>query len=140
MNFVLKISIQSNNNVYRFQYVVERISDKCSARLLVNGSVAMSGEQVLKSHETIPQFARLHLGGIPVAFSHQFPQIVLGFVGCMSLLKVWQIILNRHYLIEYYFKCIFIQGERFGARLRSRFRRSSSNRGMQFLFVFIKSM
>lgn len=48
----------------------------------------MSGEQVLPSHETMPQNSRLHLGGIPLAFSHHFPQIALGFVGCMSLLKV----------------------------------------------------
>jgi hypothetical protein len=48
----------------------------------------MSGEQVLQSHETMPQSARLHLGGIPVAFSQQFPQIAMGFVGCMSSLKV----------------------------------------------------
>ena len=67
---------------------MEDVSDKCSARLYVNGSVVMSGEQVLQTHESIPQFARLHLGGIPVAFSHQFPQIVLGFIGCMSLLRV----------------------------------------------------
>ncbi|XP_003424137.1 protein eyes shut isoform X1 [Nasonia vitripennis] len=72
----------------RFQYIVEQVSDKCSAKLLVNGSLVMSGEQVLQTHESIPQFARIHLGGIPVAFTHQFPQIVLGFIGCMSLLKV----------------------------------------------------
>ncbi|KAL7307700.1 hypothetical protein TKK_0000379 [Trichogramma kaykai] len=71
-----------------FSYIVEAASDKCSARLLVNGSLAMSGEQLLHGHEAVPQYARLHLGGIPVAFSHQFPQIVMGFVGCMSSLRV----------------------------------------------------
>lgn len=54
----------------------------------MNDSLAMNGEQILQSHENVPKFARLHLGGIPVAFSYQFPQIVLGFIGCMSSLKV----------------------------------------------------
>lgn len=77
-----------------FEYLTvedEQNSAKCSARLLVNGTVAMSGEQLLQAHDTTmpaPRYARLHLGGIPVAFSRQLPQIVLGFVGCMSLLKV----------------------------------------------------
>ncbi|XP_014206902.1 protein eyes shut [Copidosoma floridanum] len=72
----------------RFHYIVEAVSDKCLARLLVNSSVVMSGEQVLQVHGTMPQYARLHLGGIPVAFTQQFPQIVLGFVGCMSSFKM----------------------------------------------------
>ena len=59
----------------------------------------MSGEQVLPSHENMPQNARLHLGGIPLSFSHNFPQIALGFVGCMSSLKV--IYKNKfHFLVK----------------------------------------
>ncbi|XP_058806580.1 protein eyes shut [Phymastichus coffea] len=72
----------------RFRYIAERASDRCSARLLVNGSEAMSGEQLLHSHGSAPRLARLHVGGIPLAFSRQFPPVVLGFVGCMSLLEV----------------------------------------------------
>ncbi|XP_012279925.1 protein eyes shut isoform X2 [Orussus abietinus] len=72
----------------RFQYFTEYKNDKCSARLLVNNTIAMSGEQIVLSHDNVPREARLHLGGIPLTFSHYFPHIGMGFVGCMSLLKV----------------------------------------------------
>lgn len=50
--------------------------------------MAMSGEQMLTAHTDIPQLVRVHFGGIPQAFSHYFPRIALGFIGCMSMLKV----------------------------------------------------
>lgn len=50
--------------------------------------MAMSGEQMLSARTDIPQIVRVHFGGIPQAFSHYFPRIALGFIGCMSLLKV----------------------------------------------------
>ncbi|XP_043274430.1 protein eyes shut isoform X2 [Venturia canescens] len=73
----------------RFQYLIGTDDiGKCSARLLVNDTMAMSGEQILSSHESTPRQVRIHLGGIPQAFSHYFPRIAMGFIGCMSLLKV----------------------------------------------------
>ncbi|XP_011493822.1 PREDICTED: protein eyes shut [Ceratosolen solmsi marchali] len=95
----LDLPINNGYNVdieMRFQYTVEDISDKCSGQLIVNNTLAMSGEQVLQSHESIPQFARLHLGGIPLTFSQPFAQIAMGFIGCMSSLKVNGI--NRDFL------------------------------------------
>ncbi|XP_043476910.1 protein eyes shut isoform X2 [Leptopilina heterotoma] len=72
----------------RFHYIVEEKTDKCSATLLLNNTMAMSGEQILPSHEIVPQIARLHLGGIPIAFTYNLPEIALGFLGCMSSLKI----------------------------------------------------
>lgn len=73
---------------------------QCSASLFVNGTMAMSGEQMLSAHEDIPQQVRLHLGGIPQAFSHYFPRIAMGFIGCMNLLKVFHFIFNSVQLLN----------------------------------------
>lgn len=75
--------------------MIVKATEKCLARFLVKGSVVMSGEQVLKIHGVMPQFSRLHLGGIPIALARQslIPQTVLGFVGCMTSFKVC----NEHY-------------------------------------------
>ncbi|XP_015607735.1 protein eyes shut [Cephus cinctus] len=82
----------------RFQYIMDIKGDKCSARLLVNNTVAMSGEQIVSFQENIPHQGMLHLGGIPLAFSHYFPHIALGFVGCMSQLKVNDI--QKHFMYD----------------------------------------
>ncbi|XP_051158584.1 protein eyes shut-like [Leptopilina boulardi] len=82
----------------RFNYIVEEKTDKCSATLLLNDTMAMSGEQVLPSHEIVPQNARLHLGGIPIAFTYNLPEIALGFIGCMSSLRINEI--ERNFAID----------------------------------------
>ncbi|CAG5095668.1 Similar to eys: Protein eyes shut (Drosophila melanogaster) [Cotesia congregata] len=82
----------------RFKYLVENDIGKCSARLFVNNTMAMSGEQMLTAHTDIPQIVRVHFGGIPQAFSHYFPRIALGFIGCMSMLKVNDI--QRHFVLD----------------------------------------
>ncbi|XP_068989668.1 protein eyes shut isoform X3 [Neodiprion pinetum] len=78
----------------RFQYMKSTNIDKCSAMLFVNDTLAMSGEQVVSTQDDIPQQAKLHLGGIPLAFSHYFPHVAVGFIGCMSMLKINEI--HRH--------------------------------------------
>ncbi|XP_014295739.1 protein eyes shut [Microplitis demolitor] len=82
----------------RFKYLVENEIGKCSARLFVNNTMAMSGEQMLSARTDIPQIVRVHFGGIPQAFSHYFPRIALGFIGCMSLLKVNDV--ERHFILD----------------------------------------
>ncbi|KAK0086615.1 hypothetical protein PV325_002858 [Microctonus aethiopoides] len=96
-----EIDTPINNGHYvdvemKFKYTVENEIGQCSASLFVNGTMAMSGEQMLSAHEDIPQQVRLHLGGIPQAFSHYFPRIAMGFIGCMNLLKVNDI--QRHFI------------------------------------------
>lgn len=63
-------------------------TNKCSARLLVNGTSAVSGEQILPLQGNLPQYANLHLGGIPSVFSQYFSHVSMGFTGCMDSLKV----------------------------------------------------
>lgn len=63
-------------------------TNKCSARLLVNGTTAVSGEQILPLRGNLPRHANLHLGGIPLVFSHYFAHVSMGFTGCMDSLKV----------------------------------------------------
>ncbi|KAG7208524.1 hypothetical protein KM043_014743 [Ampulex compressa] len=82
----------------RFQYFVKDYINKCSARLLVNGTTAVSGEQVLPPRGTLPRQANLHVGGIPLAFSHYFSHVAMGFVGCMDSLKVNDI--PRHFIYD----------------------------------------
>ncbi|XP_034952216.1 protein eyes shut [Chelonus insularis] len=82
----------------RFRYLAENEVGKCAAKLFVNDSMAMSGEQMLSAHEAMPRHVRLHLGGIPQAFSHYFPRIGLGFIGCMSLMKVNDV--KRHFILD----------------------------------------
>ncbi|XP_047361088.1 protein eyes shut-like isoform X3 [Vespa velutina] len=72
----------------RFEYYIMNKTDKCSARLLVNGTTAVSGEQMLSLREKFPHRATLNLGGIPLAFSHYFPRVAMGFIGCMNSLMV----------------------------------------------------
>ncbi|KAK2581204.1 hypothetical protein KPH14_008003 [Odynerus spinipes] len=72
----------------RFEYHAMNETDKCSARLLVNGTTAVSGEQILSFRNNFPGRATLNLGGIPLAFSHYFPRVAMGFIGCMKSLKV----------------------------------------------------
>ncbi|XP_014600920.1 PREDICTED: protein eyes shut isoform X2 [Polistes canadensis] len=72
----------------RFEYYIMNKSDKCSAKLLVNGTTAVSGEQMLSFREHFPHRATLNLGGIPLAFSHYFPRVAMGFIGCMNSLMV----------------------------------------------------
>lgn len=56
----------------------------------------MNGEQMVLNQVDIPQQAKLHLGGIPLAFSHYFPHVAVGFVGCMSDLKVNDV--QKHFI------------------------------------------
>lgn len=72
----------------RFQYFIRNETNKCSARLLVNGTSAVSGEQILPVEGNLPQHANLHLGGIPSVFSQYFSHVSMGFTGCMDSLKV----------------------------------------------------
>ncbi|CAL7951647.1 unnamed protein product [Xylocopa violacea] len=80
----------------RFQYLMRNETNKCSARLLVNGTIAVSGEQILPLRGNLPQHANLHLGGIPMVFSHYFAHVSMGFTGCMDSLKVNDI--PRHFI------------------------------------------
>ncbi|XP_076389101.1 eyes shut [Megachile rotundata] len=72
----------------KFQYFMKNETNKCSARLLVNETTAVSGEQILPLHGSLPRLANLHLGGIPMVFSHHFAHVSMGFTGCMSSLKI----------------------------------------------------
>lgn len=74
--------------IFRFQYFMKNETNKCSARLLVNGTTAVSGEQILPLRGNLPRHANLHLGGIPLVFSHYFAHVSMGFTGCMNSLKV----------------------------------------------------
>lgn len=74
--------------ICRFQYFMKNETNKCSARLLVNGTTAVSGEQTLPLRGSLPRHANLHLGGIPLVFSHYFAHVSMGFTGCMNSLKV----------------------------------------------------
>ncbi|PBC29466.1 Protein eyes shut [Apis cerana cerana] len=80
----------------RFQYFMKNETNKCSARLLVNGTTAVSGEQILPLRGNLPRHANLHLGGIPLVFSHYFAHVSMGFTGCMNSLKVNDI--SRHFI------------------------------------------
>lgn len=79
-------------------------TNKCSARLLVNGTTAISGEQILPLHGHLPQHANLHLGGIPLVFSHYFAHVSMGFTGCMNLLKVVYFFFNIYIYTMYILK------------------------------------
>ncbi|XP_017886693.1 protein eyes shut [Ceratina calcarata] len=72
----------------RFQYFMRNETNKCSARLLVNGTASVSGEQILPLHGHLPRHANLHLGGIPMVFSHYFAHVSMGFTGCMDSLRI----------------------------------------------------
>lgn len=72
----------------RFQYFHNQGINKCSTKLLVNDTLGVSGEQIISSQDNLPRYANLHLGGIPLAFSHYFPHVAMGFVGCIHSLKV----------------------------------------------------
>nr|XP_034186489.1 protein eyes shut [Osmia lignaria] len=80
----------------KFQYFVKNETNKCSARLLVNGTTAVSGEQMLPLHGILPRYANLHLGGIPMVFSHHFAHVSMGFTGCMNSLKINDV--PRHFI------------------------------------------
>ncbi|KAK1120827.1 hypothetical protein K0M31_011030 [Melipona bicolor] len=80
----------------RFQYFMKNETNKCSARLLVNGTTAVSGEQILSLRGNLPRHANLHLGGIPLVFSHYFAHVSVGFTGCMDSLKINDI--PRHFI------------------------------------------
>ncbi|XP_043517283.1 protein eyes shut isoform X1 [Frieseomelitta varia] len=80
----------------RFQYFMKNETNKCSARLLVNGTTAVSGEQILPLRGNLPRHANLHLGGIPLVFSHYFAHVSMGFTGCMDSLKINDI--PRHFI------------------------------------------
>ncbi|XP_050588144.1 protein eyes shut [Bombus affinis] len=80
----------------RFQYFMKNETNKCSARLLVNGTTAVSGEQTLPLRGSLPRHANLHLGGIPLIFSHYFAHVSMGFTGCMNSLKINDI--PRHFI------------------------------------------
>jgi len=71
-----------------FHYVANDENEKCFAKLLVNGTMAVTGEQILPQHGMIPKYANLYIGGIPFSFSHYFPHVAMGFIGCMDSLKV----------------------------------------------------
>ncbi|CAK9831479.1 Protein eyes shut [Anthophora retusa] len=80
----------------RFQYFMRNETNKCSARLLVNGTTAVSGEQILPLRGNLPRQANLHLGGIPMVFSHYFAHVTMGFTGCMDSLRINDI--PRHFI------------------------------------------
>ncbi|XP_076687033.1 eyes shut isoform X2 [Andrena cerasifolii] len=80
----------------RFQYFMRNETNKCSARLLVNGTSAVSGEQILPLQGNLPQYANLHLGGIPSVFSQYFSHVSMGFTGCMDSLKINDV--PRHFI------------------------------------------
>ncbi|KAL0099779.1 hypothetical protein PUN28_019889 [Cardiocondyla obscurior] len=79
-----------------FQYVANDENEKCFAKLLVNGTMAVTGEQILPQRGMVPKYANLYIGGIPLTFSHYFPHIAMGFIGCMDSLKVNGI--TRHFI------------------------------------------
>ncbi|XP_024880710.1 protein eyes shut isoform X1 [Temnothorax curvispinosus] len=79
-----------------FQYVANDENEKCFAKLLVNGTMAVTGEQILPQRGMVPKYANLYIGGIPLTFSHYFPHVAMGFIGCMDSLKVNDI--TRHFI------------------------------------------
>ncbi|XP_011880731.1 PREDICTED: protein eyes shut isoform X3 [Vollenhovia emeryi] len=79
-----------------FQYVANDDNEKCFAKLLVNGTMAVTGEQILPQRGMVPKYANLYIGGIPLTFSHYFPHVAMGFIGCMDSLKVNDI--TRHFI------------------------------------------
>lgn len=79
---------------HSFQYVANDEHEKCFAKLLVNGTMAVTGEQILPQRGMVPKYANLYIGGIPLTFSHYFPHVAMGFIGCMDSLKVRYIIKN----------------------------------------------
>ncbi|XP_018372289.1 PREDICTED: protein eyes shut [Trachymyrmex cornetzi] len=79
-----------------FQYVANDENEKCFAKLLVNGTMAVTGEQILPQRGMVPKYANLYIGGIPLTFSHYFPHVAMGFIGCMDSLKVNGIM--RHFI------------------------------------------
>ncbi|XP_025158440.1 protein eyes shut [Harpegnathos saltator] len=78
-----------------FQYVANDENEQCFAKLLVNGTMAVTGEQILPQRGMVPKHANLYIGGIPLTFSHYFPH-AMGFIGCMDSLKVNGI--SRHFI------------------------------------------
>lgn len=74
---------------------------KCIAKLYVNNTVIMSGEQVILSYDLLPRAVKLYLGGIPVAVPYYMSHAGLGFVGCLSSLSVKQISLINLSLQSY---------------------------------------
>jgi len=50
--------------------------------------MAVTGEQILPQRGMVPKYANLYIGGIPLTFSHYFPHVAMGFIGCMDSLKV----------------------------------------------------
>nr|XP_031825874.1 protein eyes shut [Nomia melanderi] len=82
----------------RFQYFIRNETNKCSARLLVNGTTAVSGEQILPLQGSLPRHANLHLGGIPLVFTQYFSHVSMGFTGCMDSLKVNDV--PRHFIYD----------------------------------------
>ncbi|KZC05301.1 Protein eyes shut, partial [Dufourea novaeangliae] len=82
----------------RFQYFIRNETHKCSARLLVNGTTAVSGEQILPLQGNLPRYANLHLGGIPLVFTQYFSHVSMGFTGCMDSLKINDV--PRHFIYD----------------------------------------
>jgi len=74
---------------HSFQYVANDENEKCFAKLLVNDTMAVTGEQILPQRGMVPKYANLYIGGIPLTFSHYFPHVAMGFIGCMDSLKVY---------------------------------------------------
>ncbi|KAL6263574.1 hypothetical protein P5V15_006363 [Pogonomyrmex californicus] len=79
-----------------FQYVANDENEKCFAKLLVNGTMTVTGEQILPQRGMVPKYANLYIGGIPLTFSHYFPHVAMGFIGCMNSLKVNDV--SRHFI------------------------------------------
>ncbi|XP_020287012.1 protein eyes shut isoform X2 [Pseudomyrmex gracilis] len=79
-----------------FHYVANDENEKCFAKLLVNGTMSVTGEQLLPQRGMVPRYANLYIGGIPLTFSHYFPHVAMGFIGCMDSLKVNGI--SRHFI------------------------------------------
>lgn len=85
---------------HSFQYVANNENEKCFAKLLVNGTMAVTGEQILPQRGMVPKYANLYIGGIPLTFSHYFPHVAMGFIGCMGSLKVREFVLYNKELFS----------------------------------------
>jgi len=62
--------------------------------------MAVTGEQILPQRGMVPKYANLYIGGIPLTFSHYFPHVAMGFIGCMDSLKVKEFVIIKNKLFS----------------------------------------
>lgn len=155
--FVKKLQKRTYFSFASFHYVANDENEKCFAKLLVNGTMSVTGEQILPQRGMIPKYANLYIGGIPLTFSHYFPHVAMGFIGCMDSLKAG--IFTKCYIQNFHFfstvflisfsllsraffpsKTFIFSGERHFATFYSRFHGNLSNRRMHVIFMFIESV